>query len=195
MIKKKISKNHSLKLAIAGGVAGVILIAALYASPKTSTLDSTKTPQSPSPSPTATALAQPGAGKPAARGADPTPTAAPAQVTSAPRAILKPIGQLLNKTTISLSAPSYDGMRNSSMVSTVHTATPGSSKTLIATSASGTKITIGSPITADANGQGTELSWNAKTSGLRPGKWQIQIQSQLNGSGALSDAELLTVEE
>ena len=160
--------------------------------PATRNTNSVNSGPAASPSPTATSKPA-GAGQPSRGGLDQsgsTPTPATSNAS-----VIKPIGQLLNKTMISLSAADSDGQHNASMVSTVITASPGSTNTIVATGPSGAKITVGKPILAGANGQGPEISWNAKTVGLNAGVWQLRIQSQIGTNVSLSDAAQLTVQE
>lgn len=118
-----------------------------------------------------------------------TPLAQPSQSTP----VAKPIGQVLNKTVISLSAAPTDGKNNTSMVSTIIKASPGSTNSIIATDSRGTKLTVGGPAVADANGQGPEINWDAEAAGLTQGIWQVQILSQIDGGSSTSDIEQLTV--
>jgi hypothetical protein len=159
-------------------------------SSKTTVLPSTSPVTSPPYSP-----AQLGAGQTAGRGSGESPvaTATPIASPTPSTQIQKPIGQLLNKTSISLSAASTDGQHNSAMVSTVISAAPGSTNSVVAVGTNGNGITVGAPVMADANGQGSEITWDAKTAGLTTGTWQVHILSTLNGNSAVSDSAQLTV--
>lgn len=196
-MKKPLPKSKKRKVLLRTTALGIIalalasLVVVRYFAPSSQRTILAKS----SPTPTATAaINQPAAGKTSGRGPGQTP--APSTSASPPAPVsrlIKPVGQLLNKGTISLSAGPGDSQHNSAMVSTIISASPGSGNTIVATDANGATILLGKPITADANGQGGEIDWDAKVSGLHIGVWKIQIQSQLSGSSTLSDPAQLTV--
>jgi hypothetical protein len=175
----------------------VIVLVAVIARAKTTSSQVKITPPTPtpsvgaSPSPTPT---QAGAGSAKGRGPGESPSPSATTVTPTPASSLqKPIGEVLNKSAFSLSAAASDSQHNANMVSTVISAAPGSTNTIIAVGPNGTAVKVGAPVTADANGQGGEIPWNAKASGLTVGEWQVHILSQQGNSSNVSDAEKLTV--
>ena len=199
MKQKKFDTSYITKrtvgLSVIALVAAGLFVANHYGNKKNNSI----TPATISAGPIPSAIASANAGNDLSRGPGqaspgiPQPTMATSM--SSPTALSKPIGQLLNKSSVSLSASESDGQHNGSMVSTILAAAPGSTNSIMATASNGSRIAIGKALIADANGQGGEVPWNVKDAGLTVGIWQIQIISQRNTAYAQSDSEQLTVKD
>ena len=197
MKQKKFGTSRITKRTIGLGVIALVAVGLFVVNHYGNKKNNSITPATISASPLPSAIDSASAGNDLSRGpgqaspGSPQPTTATSM--SSPTALSKPIGQLLNKSSVSLSASESDGQHNGSMVSTILSAAPGSTNTIMATASNGSRIAIGKALVADANGQGGEVPWNVKDAGLTVGIWQIQIMSQRNTASAQSDSEQLNV--
>lgn len=188
----KISGLKLNRAALLAGI-GILLLIGIYVGYQTRRVAKGTIP-SPTPS-------GQGAGIEENRGLE-TPTASPKPGNGTPGAtpttvqtsgsLITPVGQILNKTNISLSAAESDLQHNAAMVSTIIKATPGSSN-IISASKDGASVTVAGPVTANGDGQSGEIAWNAKTAGLTAGTWSLTIVSRSGSATSSSSAEQLVV--
>ena len=118
---------------------------------------------------------------PASSSAAPAATSSPGHPISS--TLAKPTGEVLSNNPISLANdPGMDSSCNT---------VPGALCGLQLTGPGGVVKTI-NPTPTDAEG-GNDFTWNAKTLGLTPGSWSVQLLATYNGQSSLSDAYNLTV--
>jgi|GEM_PF-1662247 len=119
--------------------------------------------------------------------ATPTPvvTSNPSHPVSA--TLAKPTGQTLNKHTISLS--SNDLQNNAAMTTSCQTVIGG----LCGLTFSGPGGAVKQVDPSATQSGGNQFDWNAKTLGLAPGTWQVQLLATYNGQTGVGDASQLMV--